>query len=1306
MIDAKGFSGVLDTDNPPSGVAQGGHMMAFNGRFKGIQSLLQYQNIEGNREVSFTKPEGDNECIGSFYSPVDNYLYWFNWNSEGSHCIYQIDMPTETVTNILQSGVDTDGDILEFDRDNPIHSADIVYGSDGNFLYYVDSLGRPTEINLSLFINNPYATTKREYIDVAKAPFIMPPKVSYENDETATGNNFRNTLFQFRYRPIYDNNEKPVSSSGSEVPLPYLPYDINIQKDVTKNARICVYVSTGDVNVKAIQIEGRYAGNNFVSDWLKIVVLDKAELSIPDNSIYRYLFLNDSVYPTLPTEGTDPNTQVLNLQDYVPKSANTQCLLNGNVLGYAGILEGFDKVEPDMTIEAVTSTDGRANNKNGILFFAAQEGLASINEGEITIYLSGVGDNDGTTNEPVTLSNSLNAEFYVRARTGVSTDRSFSYIETTPNANITDILDELSLAAQAEGFAEVSQTANSLTLSLSGVVLQSSQVFTTEDISVNESIYVNALRASYAIGVEYFDSKGRTNGVVYAASFNTLPESTTTDAFELNIYHRPPSWATYYHVVRSRNTTFNKLLNWVSESAFSNTSAVDGSIYSYIGITNLKEYNEQISSTEGVVSYEFQKGDRIRFISRVMLDGTTSDTGFENLDYEVLGTVSNPIVDGEVKEGTFVKIAYPSLDISGDFVLDGSDQYQNYHIWLYNKADKLDPSLEFFYEFGQQYGIGNAGTNTAYHAGMTQSQSEDLSLPAKILLDKGDWFLRYRNVVSGVSYQAQAGGNRFGNRYSTAKITFADSPITNSSYQIESNGGHPAGTSVLDYPEFSDDEFLFYNLSAQGVNIRIKATLDIYADHDTGVDVLIKQAGTILFPSQQIYTLIEGVSFAGGTSKQIIVDAVVYVSAGCKVWLLIGNTDEVIDVQVRLYPLELTVLKYTNIPIVEQSFSDLYNVRLSANSRVTIIDENAEEIYYPTKFRWGLSYLQDTNINNINRFYASNYDEWDRAKGDVVRLKVRERILKVFQSKAVGRVGIYTKFVQDNAGAQILTTTDDIITKNNINYYQGEYGIGNQPTSLVSTDGQDIFVDPIRGYQVISDNSGLRTINELYLGQFYIGGLISNYNKEWVKPNGSRAKIMGVYNYIDEEYNCILEGGENDDMEIESYNFSFNLKRKGYSSFFNWHPEWAASAEEKIVAWKEGSLWIHDNTNEYCNFFGVQYDCNITLPFNRNQIEKKGWKGLVEQSNVIWECPEIYTQVMSYGDVPQESNLIQQDFRLKEGMFHVSFKRDINSIKGINNGDRLKGSFIVVKFQPTDSSIFVFLTSISIKFLDSPLIPA
>ena len=74
-----------------------------------------------------------------------------------------------------------------------------------DLLFFNDGLNPPKVINVS---DNYGTSWKLEYILVAKAPPIMPPKVVYENDTTVNVNNVRNTLFQFCYRYVYDNNEK------------------------------------------------------------------------------------------------------------------------------------------------------------------------------------------------------------------------------------------------------------------------------------------------------------------------------------------------------------------------------------------------------------------------------------------------------------------------------------------------------------------------------------------------------------------------------------------------------------------------------------------------------------------------------------------------------------------------------------------------------------------------------------------------------------------------------------------------------------------------------------------------------------------------------------------------------------------------------------------------------------------------------------------------------------------------------------------------------------------------------------------
>ena len=74
---------------------------------------------------------------------------------------------------------------------------------------------------------------------------------------------------------------------------------------------------------------------------------------------------------------------------------------------------------------------------------------------------------------------------------------------------------------------------------------------------------------------------------------------------------------------------------------------------------------------------------------------------------------------------------------------------------------------------------------------------------------------------------------------------------------------------------------------------------------------------------------------------------------------------------------------------------------------------------------------------------------------------------------------------------------------------------------------------------------------------------------------------------------------------------------------------------------------------------------------------------------------------MSYGTTPQQSNLVAEDFASLEGNWSASFWRDINSQKGQFNGDALKGNLIVIRFQTTNPASFVYLSDVSVTYIDS-----
>ena len=399
--------------------------------------------------------------------------------------------------------------------------------------------------------------------------------------------------------------------------------------------------------------------------------------------------------------------------------------------------------------------------------------------------------------------------------------------------------------------------------------------------------------------------------------------------------------------------------------------------------------------------------------------------------------------------------------------------------------------------------------------------------------------------------------------------------------------------------------------------------------------------------------------------------------------------------------LGVTGINLAFLDCVDRGYNDFQKSNASDNSRGWPIDVNAKQEYFPVTSRWGGSYIQDTNINNLNRFYPQDLDTIDRSKGDIRRFKQRDRILRVFQDRGVGQYGVYARYIQNNAGDSQLVTTNEIITTNNINYYQGVYGLCGYPTNLASNTNADYFTDIITGRAIRLSGDGLTDLGLLYKGQYYFPQLVLPYNKQLTRSNGSIAKVMGFFDSFDNQYHTILQGSTTTDP----YNFSFNEDRNGFCSLYDIHAEWYTHADGVNYQWYGGNLY-KQNSSVYCNFFGTQYNAEITLIFNQDITMKKSWQSIAQTASDVWISPtqgDIETDGISYGTTKQQSHLVAANYRVLESKPSTAFYRDENSNGGWVNGDFLKGSYLKIKLIKQNASSLISLSEAEIYFVISPL---
>lgn len=371
--------------------------------------------------------------------------------------------------------------------------------------------------------------------------------------------------------------------------------------------------------------------------------------------------------------------------------------------------------------------------------------------------------------------------------------------------------------------------------------------------------------------------------------------------------------------------------------------------------------------------------------------------------------------------------------------------------------------------------------------------------------------------------------------------------------------------------------------------------------------------------------------------------------------------------------------------VLDMSVSDKYGSKLDGNGRALVEDDYAKEIYYPTTIRYSLEYEPNTNINNTNKFLAGNLDEYDRQKGDIQRLKVRGQQMRVFQSRACGMVPISQNVIQTGDGSIVSQSTEAL---NKIQYYLGEHGIGEQYCSLASSAQADYFIDPVLGAQVRLSQDGVTSLTEIYKAHFFFTDKIGKYKKADYADkfaNGGYAKILSTFDGFEEELVTCMQGSGTD---LPDYTFAFSETRNCYTSFYDYYPEWITSAGNVLITWKDGALWVHNNTTTYANFYGVQQTPSIKLVYNQFPNMKKHYNTFTTLGNTYWTCPTNADIITNMG---HNSTLLQTDYRIKDDKYHAAFKRDVNSVGGLFNGRPLKGAWIEMNLKPVNPQNLVDL---------------
>lgn len=1278
--EIKQLAGAMNLDDPDEVIGAAFHRDARNICFKGLPPNRRLELIAGNTSISnaLLPITGINKTILCRYDPINKCIYFFNYNSGGSHGIYRFNTMPQVFQRLVEVGVNTNGDVLGFTGEI-LYNFDIIYGDSvqGDIIYWVDSLGRPSKINVTRALAGGYGTIERSFLDVSKEPSDIPPYVVYEDDGSNTVNNLRKKLFRVKVRWVFDDNDKSVTSSQSVMPVPASVFDQNVDTDPTKNCRLAITYQTGPSNVKKIEIYVANSIGNSMSNFYLVASLDKAVDGISSNDISTYLFYNDKAYTVLNSSESDQ------LFDYVPQSTEAQTTLNGNYLDYGNITEGY----PNLT-DFDNGTTTSSISSNSIISYANeyfsylvanQGGRNGFSSGNIHITLRGL---------VVNPSISLNT-YTVFLTDGTNITYTAAIGDDAPS-----VIEGLRVDALSKGYTIISAGNNDLIVFKTGISLARALIVTNGVLNSTSDTSFDAYdwSSKYGFGLVYFDQKGRTNGVVYTQGFSvqTIPyeEDPATAYIPLmnaSIYHQPPDWAYYFQWVRTKNLSKQHFVQWITDRTFKDTTTVSGvTKYAYLSIESLNAFVK--NNPGSPLAYGFTSGDRVRFFKRYNGDGSTAASFGNSKDFEIVEAPTNPTINGEAKDGQFVKFILPSVGGAFDF---GSG-YDNYFIEIYTPAQPIASNLNLYYEFGERYEIGNPMLSTRFHQGMNQNQTTDYVTPATYSFSKGDAYVRQRAIQTGNVYSwsvtaGSTGGqsdtfliglNFNGSTYTNPNVTAQSAPLAELSGAFDPPSDSRWFLRALTNTTFkiSGTIVLTFGEALDGDSWRV-FTQNIYNDQLNFAVFDASNAGTYSFTFTAFQTL-----------------------ENDRIFLLAASlADKKRSITFSVTNITYTIEHVINQKCIDPNFSDYFQSEVNSNGRAFIFDENANRLNFPVMHRWSLAYQQDTNINQTNRFFPENFDEVDRSKGPIRRLGVWDRTLTFFQERKIGWTGIFQKYITDSGGNNQLLTTDSIITTNNVSYYDGDIGVGNLPMSIVQSGFRYYGVDPIKNIVWRLSKDGITDLSELYKIKTWASDTLPKYLNPGDYIYGGKQKVLGVFDIRPDnvgEYMILAQGTEDEPGELMSFEEAYN----SFYSKIDIDCDGMVCAENVLFYFKAGQLWKQSTGTFYNMFFGVQKTAQIDLVYNGNVAVKKLFDAVGYMSNVTWVSDvkgDIETNsINSQTALKQQSLIMAQDYDVLESpKRYAAFNFDMNSASdetiALWEGDRLNGELIKcrLKFSANTGSV-------------------
>jgi len=313
-------------------------------------------------------------------------------------------------------------------------------------------------------------------------------------------------------------------------------------------------------------------------------------------------------------------------------------------------------------------------------------------------------------------------------------------------------------------------------------------------------------------------------------------------------------------------------------------------------------------------------------------------------------------------------------------------------------------------------------------------------------------------------------------------------------------------------------------------------------------------------------------------------------------------------------------------------------------------------------------YNSISGVNDTSQFIAAEKITKDinPEYGSIQKLYARNSdLLTLCEDKSL-RILANKDAVFNADGNTNLTATENVLGQTIP--FAGNYGISQNPESFAAYNYRVYFTDKQRGVALRLSMDGLTPISDYGM-------------KSWFKDNLKDAtSVLGSYDNDKKEYNVTISNASN-------YTVSFSESAKGWPSFKSFIPNQGLSVANNYYTFAvqnsttNSKVWLHHKNTTHNNFYGAQYNSDVTLVLNDGADVVKTFKTLSyegTQSKILQNTADTENYYNLGSDIAGwEAQTITTDkqtgsvneFIEKEGKWFNFIKGDTTSLNNLDTSE-------------------------------------